>query len=149
MVIVCEQCGRKGTLDEEPYHGKTLKLRCPYCSSEFLYAISQNGDGPEVVGEPLISPVVSAHHVSSEFEQETMDAVIEAKRIARLIISEIKLYNQEKIEKAANRKEVLDLLKNELMKGKQHYNDRVASRLPVGPDYFTETIKEILLAGKN
>lgn len=76
-------------------------------------------------------------------------AVHDAKRIARLIISEIKLYNQDKLARLSSRKEVLALLKNDLMKGKQHYDGRVASKLPsAGPDYFMETVKEILLAGK-
>jgi hypothetical protein len=74
--------------------------------------------------------------------------VTEAKRIARLIISEIKLYNQDKIAKSRNKREVLELLKNDLIKGKQHYNTRIASKLPMGPDYFMETVKEILLTGK-
>jgi hypothetical protein len=81
---------------------------------------------------------------------EASEALInEAKRIARLVISEIKLYNQDKIAKAKTRREVLDLLKNDLIKGKQHYNTRIASKLPVGPDYFMETVKDILLAGKH
>ena len=73
----------------------------------------------------------------------------EAKRIARLIISEIKLYNQEKIAKARNKREVLELLRNDLIRGKQHYNTRIASKLPMGPDYFMESVKDILLTGKN
>jgi hypothetical protein len=73
----------------------------------------------------------------------------EAKRIARLIISEIKLYNQEKIAKARSKREVLELLRNDLIKGKQHYNTRIASKLPMGPDYFMESVKDILLTGKN
>src|SRR5205085_8576698 len=81
---------------------------------------------------------------------EPTDAVVlEAKRIARLIISEIKLYNQDKLARAKNKKEVLDLLKNDLIKGKQHYNSRIAAKLPGGPDYFMETVKVILLAGRN
>src|SRR5262249_6711517 len=88
--------------------------------------------------------------VKEEKPPEVDEALVnEAKRIARLIISEIKLYNQDKIARAKNKREVLELLKNDLIKGKQHYNSRIASKLPMGPDYFMDTVKEILLAGKN
>jgi hypothetical protein len=100
---------------------------------------------PSVTAEPLASPqnvVVQQAEVDDGLIQE-------AKRIARLIISEIKLYNQEKIAKARNKREVLELLRNDLIRGKQHYNTRIASKLPMGPDYFMESVKDILLTGKN
>ena len=143
MFLSCEKCGRKGSLDEASYPGKTLRLKCPYCSYEFLYVLPRNGETP---GEPeTVIQEVPAASVSPETEA----AVFEAKRIARLIITEIKLYNQEKIEKAESQKEVLDLLKHDLRRGKEHYDSRVASRLPIGPDYFMDSVREILLAGKD
>lgn len=114
---------------------------------------------PPVIQAPVVQAQVAPAPVAPPPEvqapppappPEVSDAVVnEAKRIARLVISEIKLYNQDKIARAKTRREVLDLLKNDLIKGKQHYNSRVGSKLPAGPDYFMETVKEILLAGKN
>ncbi len=141
MTISCMRCGREGTLDQQSYTRKRLRLRCPYCAHEFVFAglVSRNGSGTG-----------AAVAVLSQAEQEELEtAVFEAKRIARLIISEIKLYNQEKIEKAESQKEILELLKHDLTRGKDHYNGRVASRLPADADYFMDTVKEILLAGKN
>ncbi len=144
MTIVCQQCGRTGWIDEQTYAGKRLRLRCPYCSHEFVFTLPENGAG--VLEESSQTEVTAA----TSADQETVEALIlEAKRIARLIISEIKLYNQDKIEKAGSRREVLDMLKTDLLRGKQHYNSRIAARLPLGPDYFNETVKEILLAGKS
>lgn len=139
MTISCERCGREGTLDQQSYTRKRLRLRCPYCAHEFVYAglVSGNGSGTGAVGA-----------VSLAEQEELEAAVFEARRIARLIISEIKLYNQEKIEKTESKREVLELLKQDLTRGRDHYNSRVASRLPAGTDYFMDTVKEILLAGK-
>ncbi len=164
ITIVCQICGKQGTLDEEQYAGKSLRLKCPYCSSDFIYAVPRNGHGGEqkVVEEQIVVPEPLPPHklVTEKLEppavepppaarSEADEAIIhEAKRIARLIISEIKLYNQDKIARARTKKEVLDMLRNDLIKGKQHYNTRVASKLPVGPDYFMESVKEILLGGK-
>lgn len=166
MVLVCERCGKKGTLDEQPYLGKRLRLRCPYCSGEFIHSVPSNGNGRPVDNSQTVFAGVSGDMTmaapSARLEpsppsvtqvpepKEGDDVLIqEAKRIARLIISEIKLYNQEKIANAKSKREVLELLKNDLIKGKQHYNTRIASKLPMGPDYFMESVKDILLTGKN
>ncbi len=150
MTIVCQQCGRSGTIDEQVYAGKRLRLRCPYCSHEFVYSLP--GNGSEVLEAAPSAPLTVAVQGSSPVVPdpgETEAVILEAKRIARLIISEIKLYNQDKIERAGTKREVLDLLKTDLLRGKQHYNGRIASKLPIGPDYFMETVREILLAGKS
>ena len=105
---------------------------------------------PPVPAAEVEQPVVEAPTPAAPEAVEVDEALVhEAKRIARLIISEIKLYNQDKIVRARNKREVLELLKHDLIKGKQHYNTRIASKLPTGPDFFMETVKEILLAGKS
>lgn len=145
MTIICRQCGRTGSVDEHLYAGKRLKLRCPYCSHEFIFSLPGNGAG--VVEIPDSEPAF--HEAVSAADPESVEVLIlEAKRIARLIISEIKLYNQDKIERAESKRDVLDMLKEDLLRGKEHYNSRIAAKLPLGPDYFNETVKEILLAGK-
>ena len=143
MTIVCQQCGRTGSIDEHIYAGKRLRLRCPYCSHEFVFTLPGNG-----AGVPPQTPAISPQGTVAD--PEAVEALIlEAKRIARLIISEIKLYNQDKIERAGSKREVLEMLKVDLLRGKEHYNSRIAAKLPLGPDYFNETVKEILLAGKS
>lgn len=147
MTIVCQQCGRTGSVDEQTYAGKRLRLRCPYCSHDFVIVLPENGAG--VLEESSrIETTLDTSAISAD-QEATEALILEAKRIARLIISEIKLYNQDKIEKAGSRREILDMLKTDLLRGKQHYNSRIAARLPLGPDYFNETVKEILLAGKS
>jgi DNA-directed RNA polymerase subunit RPC12/RpoP len=147
MTIVCQQCGRTGSIDEQTYAGKRLRLRCPYCSHEFVFTLPENGAG--VLEESSQAERTATEPVTSVDQEAAEALILEAKRIARLIISEIKLYNQDKIEKAGSRREILDMLRTDLSRGKQHYNSRIAARLPLGPDYFNETVKEILLAGKS
>lgn len=178
MLLPCEHCGKEGSIESHAYSGKRLRLKCPHCSGDFVFRVPRNGrtgsgivesaqphtDQPAAL-HPVAAQVVSGMTVmappaetnTAPVGSETVHAlappadealVTEAKRIARLIISEIKLYNQDKLFKAKNKREVLEILKNDLIKGKQHYNTRIASKLPIGPDYFMETVKEILLAGK-
>ena len=110
MTIVCQQCSRTGTIDEHKYAGKRIKVRCPYCSHEFVFALPENGAG--VLQD--LNQSESPRKGLNPADQEAAEALIlEAKRIARLIISEIKLYNQDKIEKARNQKEILEMLKTD------------------------------------
>ncbi len=157
MIIVCERCEKKGLLDGHPYLGKKLRLRCPYCTQTFVFTVPLNGDDhASAVVEELSETVVSSQdpELSSPADGASVtgvseEVVSEAKRIARLIVSEIKLYNQEKISRAGSQKEIMDLLRLDLRKGKEHYDGRIASRLSGGPDYFMDTVREILLAGKD
>jgi hypothetical protein len=157
MIIVCERCEKKGLLDGHPYLGKRLRLKCPYCTETFVFTVPLNGDDlasavVEEGSEPLLSrgyETVSSPADATPVSEASEEVISEAKRIARLIVSEIKLYNQDKISKASSKKEIMELLRMDLMKGKEHYNGRIASRLSGGPDYFMDTVKEILLAGKD
>ena len=143
MVIICQQCSRTGTIDEYVYAGKRVRLRCPYCSHEFVFSLPEQGNADR---EDLEQNDLQNASLDTEAAQ---GLILEARRIARLIISEIKLYNQDKIEKIDSRKEVLEMLKLDLTRGKEHYDNRIAGRLPIRPDYFNETVDEILLAGKS
>ena len=143
MVIFCQQCSRNGTIDEYEYAGKRVRLRCPYCSHEFVFTLPEQGTADR---EDLEQNDLQNAPLDTEAAQ---GLILEARRIARLIISEIKLYNQDKIEKIDSKEEVLEMLKLDLNRGKEHYNNRVAGRLPISPDYFNETVDEILLAGKS
>jgi hypothetical protein len=143
MVIICQQCSRTGTIDEYVYAGKRVRLRCPYCSHEFVFSLPEQGSAGREDPE-------QRHYEGAPLDNEASQSLIlEARRIARLIISEIKLYNQDKIEKVESKEEILEILKMDLTRGKEHYFNRIAGRLPLAPDYFNETVDEILLAGKS
>ncbi len=170
MNLACEHCNKEGSLEEHGYSGKRVRLRCPYCAGNFIFQVPANGTVPAEHPDMTVAAVTSAppmpelhqapvppppaeavaESVAVETPANVDETLVhEAKRIARLIISEVKLYNQEKINRAKSKREVLELLKNDLIRGKQHYNTRIASKLPATPDYFMETVKEILLAGKS
>jgi hypothetical protein len=53
----------------------------------------------------------------------------QAKRLARAIISDVAIYNQEKVESGIRNDNIFDLLKEELEEGRQHFISRVAPEL--------------------
>lgn len=52
-----------------------------------------------------------------------------AKRLARAIISDVAIYNREKVEEGIRNDTIFDLLENELEEGRQHFQSRVTQEL--------------------
>lgn len=60
-----------------------------------------------------------------------------AKRLARAILSDVALYNMEKVENGIKNDNIFDTLKEELEEGRQHFYSRVS------PDLNPENIYDI------
>ena len=73
----------------------------------------------------------------------------QASRLARAILSDVAIYNQEKVEKGIKNDNIFDLLSEELEEGRQHYFSRVAPELEPAK-IFELTIVDVLIkrAGK-
>lgn len=59
----------------------------------------------------------------------TIDNQDQAKRLARAIVSDIAVYNREKVEMGIKTDTIFDLLQQELEEGRQHFLSRVAAEL--------------------
>jgi hypothetical protein len=73
----------------------------------------------------------------------------QAKRLARAIVSDVAIYNKEKVESGIKNDNIFDLLKDELEEGRQHFFSRVAPEL--NPEaIFDLTVVDVLIkrAGK-
>ena len=53
----------------------------------------------------------------------------QAKRLARAIISDVAMYNKEKVESGIKNDNIFELLQEELEEGRQHFFSRVAAEL--------------------
>ena len=72
-----------------------------------------------------------------------------AKRLARAILSDVAMYNQEKVESGIKNDDIFDVLKEELEEGRQHFLSRVSP--DVNPDAIYEiAVVDVLIkrAGK-
>lgn len=73
----------------------------------------------------------------------------QAARLARAIISDVAIYNQEKVEKGIKNDNIFDALSEEIEEGRQHFYSRVAPELE--PEkIFDLTLVDVLIkrAGK-
>jgi hypothetical protein len=71
----------------------------------------------------------------------------EARRLARLLVSEIKLYNEEQVEEGRRKKDVYERLKEDIDRSRQMYEERVEPRILKSTDYFYQELVRILAAG--
>lgn len=73
----------------------------------------------------------------------------QASRLARAIISDVAIYNPEKVESGIKNDNIFDLLADELEEGRQHFYSRVAPELDPNRIYDL-TLVDILIkrAGK-
>ncbi len=72
----------------------------------------------------------------------------EARRLARLLVSEIKLYNEEIIEEGRRNGDIYDRLKDDIDRSRQMYQERIDPRLQGKEDYFQQELVQRLAGGK-
>lgn len=73
----------------------------------------------------------------------------QAKRLARAILSDVAMYNKEKVESGIKNDDIFDVLKEELEEGRLHFLSRVST--DVNPEFVYETaVVDVLIkrAGK-
>jgi hypothetical protein len=71
----------------------------------------------------------------------------EARRFARLLVSEIKLYNEPKVEEGRRNKSIYSLLKEDIDRSKQIYEERIAADIRSKSDFFRQALVSILANG--
>jgi hypothetical protein len=71
----------------------------------------------------------------------------EAKRLARLLISEIKLYNEEQVLEGRRNRDLYHRLKEDIDRSRQIYEERVDPAVRQGSDYFQQELVRSLAGG--
>ncbi|HEV7499353.1 MAG TPA: GAF domain-containing protein [Vicinamibacteria bacterium] len=84
---------------------------------------------------------------SPAMSPEETKAHEDAKRFARLVVSEIKLYNEAKVNEGRRNKDIYERLKEDIERGRQMYADRVAPPVRDSTNYFYDELVRILAGG--
>ena len=78
---------------------------------------------------------------------ELQKAHEEAKRFARLVVSEIKLYNESKVNEGRKNRDLYERLKEDIERGRQLYEERVPAQMRETTNYFFDELVRTLAAG--
>ncbi len=71
----------------------------------------------------------------------------EARRLARLLVSEIKLYNEEQVEEGRRNRDVYHRLKDDIDRSRQIYEERIHESVREATDYFQQELVRSLAGG--
>jgi len=71
----------------------------------------------------------------------------EARRFARLLVSEIKLYNEGKVEQGRKNKDLYERLKEDIDRSRQMYDERIPEDVRKSTNYFYDELVRILADG--
>lgn len=71
----------------------------------------------------------------------------EARRFARLLVSEIKLYNESKVDQGRRNKDIYERLKEDIDRSRQMYDERVSDGIRKSSNYFYDELVRILADG--
>jgi hypothetical protein len=101
------------------------------------------------VAKPAAPPAPPARPApgSGTIAPEDQKAHEDAKRFARLVVSEIKLYNEAKVNEGRRNKDIHERLKEDVERGKQMYSDRVPAHIRDTTTYFHDELVRILAGG--
>jgi hypothetical protein len=72
----------------------------------------------------------------------------EARRFARLLASEIKLYNEREVAEGRARGDLYARLKNDIERGRKLYEERVPADVRSGSNYYYEELLDVLAGGR-
>jgi hypothetical protein len=82
---------------------------------------------------------------ASEVGEEALHE--EARRLARLLVTEIKLYNEEQVDVGRQQRDLYHRLREDIERSRQIYTDRIHAQIRDRKDYFQEALVRILAGG--
>jgi len=91
--------------------------------------------------------VVAEPDLPIEVGEEERRLHNDARRFARLLVSEIKLYNEKKVNEGRTQSDIYDRLRDDIDRSRQMYEKRVAPPVAARHDYFHQELVNTLAEG--
>jgi hypothetical protein len=90
------------------------------------------------------STAASAKTAARPVSAEDEEVHKKARRFAKLLVDEIKLYNQSKVAEGRQHRDLYDRLKEDIEKSRASYDKRYGNTAAAGGDYFTQEVIRVL-----
>ena len=168
MIIQCQGCAAKYFLPEDKVPQDPIRVKCPKCVAVFTLAPRPETVGvaaiPTPTAAPGLTPEASAIPPLETAESPVPEAAApeaaptrkrrgnskedRAKRLARVLVSDILIYNREKRDQALSDGTLMTVLGEEIKKSWELYKEKVGSELASSTNYFKEALNEILADGQ-
>jgi hypothetical protein len=96
---------------------------------------------------PPVKPVQPPPDEPEEEVSEDEAQREEARRFARLLVSEIKLYNEEQVERGRETKDLYQRLQEDINRSREMFEKRISPEVRANQDYFQDELVRILADG--
>jgi predicted Zn finger-like uncharacterized protein len=99
---------------------------------------------PAIADPVEVAPPASAPaSVSAPAEQESDPEIVAAERLARIVVSDIVLYNSEKFDQGVQNGNVVELLGSELKEGRSLFETRVDAKVREGRNFLADELVRV------
>jgi hypothetical protein len=101
-----------------------------------------------ISGGAVSAPPGFVPRFRSAREEDPTRAIEDAKRLARLLVSEIKLYNEKKVEEGRANLDLYERLKDDIERSRQVFNERTPDSVRQESNFFQDELVRILADGR-
>jgi len=119
-------------------------VRPEKAASQRSESILKEASQPSKGSNPQSTTVLEKKEVAREDSRGDSKEDEAARRLARIIVSDIVLYNKKKVDEGIRNDTFYDLLKEEIEEGRKHYLSRVSAELHKKKDYYKEAFEEFI-----
>lgn len=169
MIIQCQGCAAKYFLASEKVPAKPIKVRCPKCGAVFrLEPPAEEHENliakakAQVIPSSAPSPEAQAGTAGGSATVSTEERPVRttgarsrrggkderARRLARVLVSDILWYNKEKRDQALIDGNLMTVLGEEIKKSWELYKEKIGPEMASSTVYFKEALNEILADGQ-
>jgi predicted Zn finger-like uncharacterized protein len=171
MIIQCQGCAAKYFLPEDRVPENPIRVSCPKCTAVFVLvprvetvAVGRGASAPRVydLDDPEATALPSAATAPAPRAARTQASAApeaprrraghskedRAKRLARVLVSDILIYNREKRDESLADGTLMTVLGEEIKKSWELYKEKVGPDVASSSNYFKEALNEILADGQ-
>ncbi len=130
MIVTCPSCGKKYQIPDEKIGKSAKRLRCRGCSEVFI-----------------VHPTRATGAESAKKKSVGDDSFVRAARLARVLASDMLIYNREVVDRARTEGNRAQVLESEILRSWQLWKSRFPDESEARPDLFREALTDILASG--
>jgi predicted Zn finger-like uncharacterized protein len=162
MNVSCPECGVVYRIDPARLPEAGVRTRCRACHTPFRIARSGGAESPGsvVAGEPIPQAAPAAAPVDEPGAPPPpqsppggpafgpQDPNTRAKRLARALVSDIKVYNRERWARSRDAGTLRKDFRDEILKSWDEYVEQVGEEMAKRTPYFRDALNDILAEGQ-
>ncbi|MBN1433658.1 zinc-ribbon domain-containing protein [Candidatus Fermentibacterales bacterium] len=140
MIVSCPGCQKKYRIPDEKIGDKPKKIRCRNCST-IIVINPQAAESPAGAAQPARKAAEAPDAIRRD------DTYTRARRLARVLASDMLIYNRELVEQAKREGNLPSAMGAEIKRSWDLWSSRFSREIVEGTNLFREALNEVLAGG--